>query len=499
MSPPSDRRYMSTGGVDRSTETATIGELRNTTELSSGVRPEGPAGHPRIALLTPYNGENLGDASIQHAIITNLRHRLPSVEFSGITMSDANFVEQHGQSGFPLYAGSRPLFVSRYRKTEDRPGSGNESSAQAVKPTRLTSLAKKLIRSTPVIARRVYAIRALAERAYGELLHFLQGYRFLRTHHLLIVSGGGQLDEEWGGPWGHPYALFKWAVLARIARVPFAIASVGACKVTTTTCRVLLSAALRTARYRSYRDINTRRIAARLWRRAARDPVVPDMAFNLPSSELPPPAAIPPISRGRLVVAISPIAYAKPGTWAYQNAALYSRYLQEMARVTSQLLQRDYFLVFVYSSLGNDDRVVSEILERLDEDSRRRAARQMHTPTIRTWKDLVALLMDVDFLIASRLHSAILAFVAQTPTVAVSFDPKVDWVMQDLGQTDYLLHIQDFTAEDVIRVLERVKQYKEPVTKQLRSYPLGIQSAFTRQYDALAELALASHKRPGWE
>jgi polysaccharide pyruvyl transferase WcaK-like protein len=170
-----------------------------------------------------------------------------------------------------------------------------------------------------------------------------------------------------------------------------------------------------------------------------------------------------------------------------------------MARVTSQLLQRDYFLLFVYSSVGNDDRVVSEILERLDEDSRRKAARQMKTPAIRTWKDLVALLMDVDFLIASRLHSAILAFVAQTPTIALSFDPKVDWVMQDLGQTDYLLHIHDFTAEDVIRVLERVKQYKEPVTKQLRSYPLGVQSAFTRQYDALAELALSSHKRPGSE
>ncbi len=67
--------------------------------------------------------------------------------------------------------------------------------------------------------------------------------------------------------------------------------------------------------------------------------------------------------------------------------------------------------------------------------------------------------------------------------------------MQDLGQTDYLLHIQDFTAEDVIRALERVEQQKDAVTNQLRSYPLGIQSAFTRQYDALAELATASYKR----
>jgi polysaccharide pyruvyl transferase WcaK-like protein len=493
MSLSADQRYMTAVGAGCKIESTSSGELRETAGISRDPRHEGPPGFPRIALLTPYNGENLGDASIQHAIITNLHLRLPNAEFSGVTMSDANFVEQHGRSGFPLYAGPRPFFASRRRKTTDRPGA--EGSAQAVSPTRFTSLIRKLIRSTTAIARPVKAARGLAERLYGELLHALQAYRFLRTHHVLIVSGGGQLDEEWGGPWGHPYILLKWAVLARIARVPFAIASVGACKVSTPTCRILLSATLRMARYRSYRDINTRRIAARLWRRAAGDPVVPDMAFSLPSSELPPPAPIRQISRGRPVVAISPIAYGKAGAWPYENAALYSRYLQELVGITSQLLQRDYFLLFVYSCLGADDPLVSEILQRLDEDSRRRAARQTHVSAIRTWKDLIAQLRDADFLIASRLHSTILAFVAQTPTVAISFDPKVDWVMQDLGQTDYLLHIQDFTARDVIRALERVKQQKDCVTNQLRCYPLGIQSAFARQYDALARLAIASRKR----
>ncbi len=133
-----------TGRVDCSTETTTIGELRDTTELSRGVRPEGPPGFPRIALLTPYNGENLGDASIQHAIITNLHRRLPNAEFSGVTMSDANFVEQHGRSGFPLYGWRRPFFRL---KTTDR--AGGEGSAQAVRPARFTSLVRKLIRLTP--------------------------------------------------------------------------------------------------------------------------------------------------------------------------------------------------------------------------------------------------------------------------------------------------------------------------------------------------------------
>jgi polysaccharide pyruvyl transferase WcaK-like protein len=219
--------------------------------------------------------------------------------------------------------------------------------------------------------------------------------------------------------------------------------------------------------------------------------VVPDMAFSLPTSELPPPAGIRAMAQGRPIVAISPIAYAKPGAWSYQNAELYSRYLQEMARVASQLLQRDYFLVFVYSSLGNDDRVISEILERLDEDSRRRAGRQMQIPAIRTWKDLVALLMDVDFVVASRLHSTILAFVARTPTVAISFDPKVDWVMEDLGQTDYLLHIEDFTASEAIQALDRLKLSAPAISEQLASYRQRALAASALQYEALAQVVAA--------
>ena len=54
----------------------------------------------------------------------------------------------------------------------------------------------------------------------------------LRTQDLLIISGGGQLDEEYGGAWRLPFAICKWVLLARLARVPCAMASVGAGMIT---------------------------------------------------------------------------------------------------------------------------------------------------------------------------------------------------------------------------------------------------------------------------
>src|SRR5208282_5374706 len=209
----------------------------------------------------------------------------------------------------------------------------------------------------------------------------------------------------------------------------------------------------------------------------------------------PPSAGSRSISRGRTVVAISPIAYARPGSWPYPNGTLHDRYLQQMTDIVARLLERGYFLVIVCSSLGDDERVIPELLERLDDRSREMVARQMHVPRIRTWKDLVASLRDADLLIASRLHSAILGFLTHTPTVAISFDPKVDGVMKDLGQTEYVFQIHDFEAADVIDALESIDSNRNLVVEQIASYQHRILSVSGLQYDNLAALALAGRRR----
>jgi polysaccharide pyruvyl transferase WcaK-like protein len=448
---------------------------------------------PRIALLTPYAGGNLGDAAIQDAIIANLRLRLPGAQFSGISLNSDNFLARHGTDSFPLIGSGRPFYIMYRGVLTDNYGDEEVSARPSDEKGWSLIFIKRTLKRVPPVWRCLKTL----QRVCHELTHCVGGYRFLRKRDLLIVSGGGQLDEEWGGPWGHPFTLFKWAVLARIARVPYAIASVGACKITSPTSRFFLSAALRMARYRSYRDQKSRKVAASLLQRTALETLVPDLAFSLPSSEFPPPAGIRSISQGHTVVAISPIAFARPGSWPFQDRDLHARYLQQMTAVVAQLLERGYFLVIVCSSLGDDERVIPELLERLDDKSRGLAARQMHVPRIRTWKDLVASLQDVDFLIASRLHSTILGFVTQTPTVAISFDPKVDWVMEDLGQTDYLLQIRDFAAEDVIKALDRIELHRNAVMEQIASYRHRVSSEFERQYDTLANFAWVSRSSRG--
>ena len=463
----------------------TVISMAEITSLGQKISQAGSQSSPRIALLTPYTGGNFGDAAIQDAMIANLNLRLPDVRISGISLNCDNFVRRHGaMDAFPLLAHIKMYGIFHPNLGERPTTEANKYKSQRVWVSKIKSALKKL----PVVWQ---CLRVLA-RCSLEARDFVEGYRFLCTQDLLVVSGGGQLNEEYEGAWRHPFGLFKWAVLARIARVPYVVVSVGTGKIASTASRMFVSATLRMAHYRSYRDENSKEVVTRLLGRAAADRVVPDLAFSLPSSLLPPPASIRAIAQSRTVIALSPIAIGKPGRWPTADSALYERYLHEMAHVMSQLLRRGYFLVLVTSCLDEDDTVIPELLERLGDKGK--FAGQMHIPAIATWQEFVATLKDVDLLIASRLHSTILGFMSDTPTIAISSGAKVDSVMKDVGQTDYLLQVRNFTSEDVIAALERINRYRDVVLQQIDSYRKRVLPVAAMQYDTLAELAVISSR-----
>lgn len=435
---------------------------------------------PQIALLTPYTGGNLGDAAIQDSMIENLRQRLPGATFSGISLNNENYLQRHGSRVFPLCISSSAFYGMTSSTASE---SGAQSSVAQSERRRLSLMS--ILRHVPgakKIKRRLAPLRK-------ELHHWLSGYRFLREHDMLVVCGGGQLDEEWGGAWGHPFALFKWAVLSRFARVPCAMASVGACKLDSRLSRLFVYCALRASSYRSYRDGGSKEIALRLWHRASADAVVPDLAFGLTKTQTAPPPERHAAASAMTTIAISPIVYAKAKVWPSGSPRVYERYLDQMAELIGRLLKQDSFLVFVWSA-KSDQSCFTEIVKRLDQDSRERMSRQASFPQLESWKDLLRVLQSVDYLIASRLHSTILGFLAQIPVVAISFDTKVDRVMRDLKQTRSLLSIHDFTASTVLRALNELRDLKESVVKQIGNYLQEAHRECSKQFDHLAQLAV---------
>jgi len=448
----------------------------------------------RIALLTPYTGGNLGDAAIQDAVIANLRRQIPDVQFSGITLNCENFLKQHGTEAFPLVGLGIPFFQmdEKWVPEERRQKSSFPGSRRI----------RGILRHLPgakASKQGLERIWSLLRRFRRETRHWAEGYRFLRTHDLLIFSGGGQLDDNYGGPWGLPYALFKWAVIARLARVPSAMASVGVGLINSALSRRLLSVALSLCAYRSFRESRSRDAAALLNRCSRGDQVVPDLALSLTDSELPPiDGTIREKANGHPIVALSPMAFAKPVNWPAPDRALHDRYVREMARVLSELCSRGYFVVIACSSRGDDESVIPVILEHLDEGARDSFERQLHFPKIENWKQLVSVLQTADYLIASRLHGAIFGFLTETPVIAISFASKVDWILEYLRMSAHRLDIRDFTAENVLSIIDHIAANGAEIVKQIASHRRVVVSdaVSAKQYTSLADLALA-HRRAG--
>jgi len=89
------------------------------------------------------------------------------------------------------------------------------------------------------------------------------------------------------------------------------------------------------------------------------------------------------------------------------------------------------------------------------------------------------------------LHSIILSFLTQTPAVAIAAEPKVDWLMQDINQTEYLLHINDFTAKDVISALDRMLLRRDAIVETISSHRQQTHFRSSRQYDVLADFSMS--------
>jgi polysaccharide pyruvyl transferase WcaK-like protein len=423
----------------------------------------------RVGLITPYSGGNLGNATIISAAIVNIRKRIPDVEILGITLSPGETSRRHGIEGFPLAGISIPY----YRVFES--GISETSQRQIPKPGRIKQWLKKI----PLLRSFVRAIRACG----AELAHILAAARVVRKLDRAIVPGGGALDEFWGGPWGHPWALFKWSVLCKVYGVPFLFVSVGKSALERPLSRFFVRIALRLAEYRSYRDLESK-IAVQTLIDARNDPVFSDLAFSYP-------CPVVQSSHGnispddRLLVGVSPIAYCDPRSWPHKDEARYAAYVSHLAEMVQWLLEKGHRVLF-FTTDGPDIATVDDVRAMISGAAIDAGSIQIlpgsteHSPD-----SFLKGISGADLIIASRLHGVILSHLNATPVLALSFDPKVDAHMNAMEQQDYCLNIDHLKLDALIERFTALRAARQRVQAQLRSTALRFRDLLDQQYDRI--------------
>ena len=418
---------------------------------------------PHIALISPCGWGNLGDAAIQQAVIDEVRARFVDAEFTAFTLNPADTRARHAVPAFQISGHSN----SRYGVVNPIP--------------RWYQRGLELADTVPLLWRVLRPALGFVYSLLLEAHHLRDSARRIRDFDLLLISGGGQLDDFYGGSWCHPYALFKWTALARIASKPIAFLSVGAGEVDAPLTRFFLREALEGAAYRSYRDEGTARIVADRLNVRAEGQVVPDLALAIVDHRSDIRGATP----GRLTIAVSPMLFDHTDGSAYVKA---------LADLLESLLEQGHTIVF-FATATQDRRIASQLRERLLRANPGAAERVQFPPTD-TVDDVLTTLRAADVAIASRLHSVILAHVTSCPVLAISYDRKVTAHMQDIGQAEHCLLLEDVTSESLSAAFSTLAGDLDRATHEVRSAVAHCRPAITNQYDQVLYGFLA-HRRSG--
>jgi polysaccharide pyruvyl transferase WcaK-like protein len=277
----------------------------------------------------------------------------------------------------------------------------------------------------------------------------MEARRIVKSLDCLVVVGGGQFDDEFGGPWAHPYSMLKWTWLAAKDGVPVSFIGTGVDRLRYPLSRLFLRGTLSRAQRVSLRDAGSLDMLRRVG--VQRELICcPDLAFGLSPPGGSTPAALRPSSPQRLTIGLSPIAYGLPGSWPTALLALSDRYWREWESFAVSLLDSGH-AVSLFCTDDADLRLARRLYDRLkvmpNVDGRVQLLPGLSLP------QLLSGLKTFDAVVASRLHGCLLSHLCGTPALAISYRRKVAVHMADMGQERFSLDFENFTAVEARRFL----------------------------------------------
>ncbi len=419
----------------------------------------------RIAFISPTGFGNLGDAAIIDSLIHGIRRNIADADIVGFTLNPYDTTERHGVRAFTCTGVS----ITKYKMTETAPDGTDDDDARR---TGDLLAARRMLASIPGL-RPAYRI---ARNALSERRHLRLSAERVRGFNFVVVAGGGQLDDFWGGAFGHPYALLRWGRLARRAGARYVMLSVGTGSLHGPLSPRFVRRALGLADYRSFRDGRSRELAGdpMLTRD---DPIVPDLAYGLPVA---PAAPAPP--RPRPTIGVSPMAYADPRVWPVQDLARYRRHVDTLAALTVRIVRAGHDVV-LFATDSPDRRSLAELRDIAASQLEGEARARIRVPPVDGVAALMDVLASVDIVVAARLHGVLLGHVAGRPGLAISHERKVRTLMEDMGHERYCIDIDAFDPVAGWDRLVEVGSRRDALAAEVRRTVADYRRRVDAQYD----------------
>jgi polysaccharide pyruvyl transferase WcaK-like protein len=400
----------------------------------------------RIGLLHHVGGGNLGDEATLETVASDIRRRWPKAEIVAFSMNPDDTEARHGVKAYPL---RRKRWSLGYRPAETE--------------TTFKENMKALARKYRVVFYLLAMVR-LPSEALRELYFLVSSRRKVKSLDLLVISGGGQLTGR-DGPWGFPYTIFKWIVLARSAGVRCFFLNVGAGPLTQPLSKFFARRALSSADYVSFRDDKSQALVREIGFTGA-SRVFPDKVYSLEFAA----TNVNPLDKGsRPTVGFAPMPYPDQGGAPTENdQILYNAFIGKLANFGSWLASQSYEITLFGTDIGVDPQAIKDLQKTLQ---RQEVPQYGINHPVETVHDLLATMSGMDYVVTCRFHGVVFAHLLNKPVLAIAHHPKVAELMSDLEMSIYCVDIRDFDpnllAERFALMVVRTEEIKTRMAASL--------------------------------
>jgi polysaccharide pyruvyl transferase WcaK-like protein len=438
----------------------------------------------KIGVFGHYGNKNLGDEAIIEAAIKNLRQKIPGCEIVCLSIDPSDSQERYQVVSFPI----------RYRHDFFHPVPNQPVVAQhplgaaAHQPDQGSGGTdiKAFVKSIPVLGFLLKsAARSLdnAGKLKQEIAFLKEAKNFLKDIDLLLVTGSNQFLDNFGGPLGFPYTLFKWTYLAKSMGVKVAFISIGAGPLTNRFSHWLLRQTLKRADYVSYRDEGSRQLMVSVTH--SDGPVYPDIAHSLQAAQ---PEKCSQKTDDEIVISVNPMPVYDKRYWHEPNDEKFNDYVYKLSELCTAILE-DGHILELFSTQSRDEDVIDDVIERLRPHphfpawtDRIRASKSMQVD------ELMALIARSDLVVATRFHATVLPLQLGVPVVGICYYRKATELLEEVGLGAYSVAIDAFESNTlIVKYRSLLKERHSKAAELVRPVSLYI-SALDEQYMKIARL-----------
>lgn len=270
-------------------------------------------------------------------------------------------------------------------------------------------------------------------------------------HADLLLSGGGSLLQDATSVRSLVYYLFIMRLAAAMGK-PFAVVAQGIGPLRRATSRTIVRSTLNRALCITVRDAESAALLAKLG--VSRPPiqVTADPVFALPP---------PDVERGRAILAEAgategPVIGMALRRWNDGADAA------QWGRAAVEALVRDTGATVVLLPMHRPGDL--EMAETIAAASQGRAKVIRRALGVEDARSAAA---AVEVLVGMRLHALIFAAAASVPVVAVSYDPKVASLMQEIGQADLSIPLAGIDPERLAEAVRLARSEREARARRL--------------------------------